>query len=366
LNGGWRLDEFDPIEILVSVVALFGLALIIAFPFKGDGRLRLALVTSGAMLWIPFVLPGGVARLSVALLDLSAWFPAAKMLIALHGWDEKLLRETRDPLLKFLAVAAAGFVLLLPASGFSAAALLSYAGALSGSVLVVVALALHWGRAHRPRRRRKKFEPVPILRPGTSPSRAGLVGVFLVIGAICLVALIATLRSVSVPTPLPVFGARDFSWQSLARLGREKRARQLPDISSLVAHQAYQETISFGRPWGLPYRDERVYVRVFSINPRAGTIVPGKRRVKVFDSTWLSSVLRFARQGSIEQLLVSQHGARAVALRGQVRTLLREIPLAVLVIFSFSMRFAWDLRATPLKKSVFVRLNDAKRRSQVS
>ncbi len=364
-HGAWRLAEFDPFEFLMSMAALIGLALMLAYPFKGKGRARLVLTAAGALLWVPFLLPGGVARLSLALLLLVVWFPAVDVFIVVHGWDKKLLREARDPIVRFLAAAGAGLVVLLPASGFSAAALISCAGSLAASVLVVIALALFWGRARRPRQRRKKFEPVPIVRPARDPSRPGPAGAFLAFIAILLAAAIGIIRSVPVPTPLPVPGAGDFSWDSLARLARENRAERLPDISDLVAHEAFQETLSFGRAWELPRPDERVYVSEFAMNPRAGTIVRGMRKVKVFDSTWLSSVLHRAPPGSIERLLMNQGGVRVVALRGQVRNFLRELPIGMLALLIFSTWFARDLRATPLMKSVFLRLNSVARRNQV-
>jgi len=364
-HDAWRLAEFDPIEFLVSAAGILALAALLARPFRKEGRAGLLLAGIGALLWIPFLLPGGVARLALALLLLAAWFPAVDLFIVLHGWDEKLLREARDPLVKFLAAAGAGLVLLLPASGFSASAIVSLAGSLTASVLLIVALALLWGRARRPRRRRKKFEPVPIVRPAGGPSRQGQAGFLLAFAAVLIAASIGFLRSAPVPTPLPVFGARDFSWESLTRLGRDSRAQRLPDFSDLVTHEAFQETLAFGRPWGLPRRDERVYVREFSMNPRAGSIVPEMRTVKVFDSAWLNAVLSRSLPGSIERLLVTQRRAMAVACHGQVRILLRELPVAVLALFVFSTWFAWDRRAAPLMKSILLRFNGAARRNQV-
>jgi hypothetical protein len=206
---------------------------------------------------------------------------------------------------------------------------------------------------------------VPIVRPAAAPSRPGPAGALLTFAAVFLVAVLGILRSVPVPTPLPVFGTRDFSWESLTRLDRQKRAQRLPDVSGLVAHEAFQETLAFGRPWGLPRRDERVYVREFAVNPVAGTIVPETRMVKVFDSTWLSAVLRRAAPGSIEGLLVTQRKAVAVAYRGQVRNLLRELPIALLVVLVFSASPGWVRRAAPLMKSVLLRSNGAARRNQV-
>jgi hypothetical protein len=365
LRGSWRLAEFDPIECIVSVAALLALAAMLASPFGRGGRARLLAAGSGALLWLPFLLPGGVARLALSLLLIAAWFPVVHTLLLLHGWDEKLLKEARNPLVRFLAAAGAGLVVLLPASSFSPSATIAYVGAVTASALLVVALALFWGRARRPRRRTRKFEPVPIVRPSAQPARAGPAYVLVACAGFLLVAVIGVLRSAPLPTPLPVFGARDFSWESLARLASVHRAPRLPDMSDFVAHEAFQETLSFGRQWGLPRPDEKVYVREFATNARSGTIVAGLRQVKVFDSEWLGSVLRLPTPGSIQGLLLAQGRAMAVASRGQARNLVRELPVALLVMFIFSAWFAWDWRAAPLMKSVLLRFNGAARRNQV-
>ena len=362
-HGTWSLVEFDPVEFLLSAASLLVLAVLLAHPLGKGGRERLLLAGAGALLWVPFLLPGGTARLSLSLLLLAAWFPGVQVVVDLHGWDARLLRETRRPLAMLFAAAGGGLVLLLPGSGFSAAAVASYAGAITGSALLVVAVALLWGKARRPRQRRKKFDPVPIVKPAVAPPRAGPAGFVLALSAVLISATIGILRSVPLPTPFPVPGARDFSWESLARLSRENRG--LPDVSDLAAHEAFQETLAFGRPWGLPRRDERVYIREFSTNPRTGTIVAGMKRVKVFDAEWLAAVFREPPAGSIEALLVGQGRPMAVAVRGQARRLLREIPVALLVLFVFTAWFAWEQRAAPLMRSVLLRFNGAARRNQV-
>jgi hypothetical protein len=364
-QGTWSLEEFDPIEFLVSAACLLALAALLAHPSGKGGRERLLLAGAGALLWIPFLLPGGIARLSLSFLLLAAWFPAVQILVELHGWDKKLLGEARRPMALLFAAAGGGLVILLPGSGFSAAAIVSYAGSIAGSVLLVVALALLWGKARRPRRRRKTFDPVPIVKTTEAPRRPSPAVFVLAFAAVLVVATMSILRSVPLPTPLPVPGARDFFWESLARLSRENRAQRLPDVSDLAAHEAYQETIAFGRPWGLPRRDERVYVREFFTNPRTGTIVPVMRRVKVFDAEWVAAAFRNPPAGSIEALLVSQRRPMAVAVRGQTRNLFREIPVALLALFVFSAWFTGERRTTPLMRSVLLRFNGAARRNQV-
>ena len=365
LLGEWRMAEFDAFELIVSVAGLLALAAFLAYPFRKEGRTRLLVAGVGALLWVPFLFPGGMARTALALLLYATWFQVVEVFIDFRGSDDKLLRAARDPLARFLAAAGTGLVLFAPSSGFSTAARAGYAGSVTASVLILVALALFWGQAPRSRGRRKKFDPVPIVKASSAPARPGQAGFLLVFLAILSVAGIAVARSASVPTPMPLPGVREFSWDSLARLSMQKRTLRLPDLSDLVTHEAFQQTIAFGRPWKLPDRDERVYVREFSMNAAAGSIVEGFRRVKVFDSAWLDSVTRRFVPGSIEGMLISQGGPVTVAFRGQVSALLRELPLAVLVLFVFSAWFARDRRAAPLMKNMLVRLNGAARRNQV-
>ena len=371
-GGTWRLVEFDPLEAAVGLAGLLGFAFLLARARgRSEGARRLAVVGAGAAFWIPFILGGGIARLALALMMLCTWHRAADVFVVLRGWDERLLREARGPLALFLAAAGGGLILLVPASGFAAGALVAFAGPVAASVLLMAALALYWGRAKRPRRStRKRFEPVPIVKPA-APGGPSQAGVLAALAALAALAVIPLVRAAPVPTPVAVLGVRDFSWESLERLGRSNRAPRLPDMSDLVAHEAFQETIAFGRPWGLPRPDERVYVREFLIGPTVG-ITAVQRRVKVFDSAWLAACLRRAAPGSVERLLVSQGRAVAVALRGSARPLARELAVALLVVAVF---FAWLARASearrrsriraPLMKSVLLRLNGAARRNQI-
>ncbi len=369
---GWRILEFDPLQALVSLAAVAGLAVLLAGPWRREGRARLAVSLAGAFLWVPYLLGGGLARLALALLLLSSWFRAAEVLVVLHGWDEQLLREVRSPLAVFLAQAGAGLVVLLPAGGFSAGELIALCGPVAGSCLLVVALALHWGRATRTRRRRK-FEPVPIVRPGALAAPPGQAGFLLSLGALLLCAAIPLARSQPVATPVGVIGVRDFSWESIRLLGRTAVSARLPDASDLVTHEAWQETLAFGRPWGMPRRDERVYVRDFLISPGDGAIVAAPRRVKVFDSTWLAAVFADPPAGSLERLLVAQRRPMAVGFRSSARELFREAPVALLVMFVMSALLVRE-RAPGrrrqrilalLMKSVVVRFNGAARRNQI-
>ena len=371
--GAWRLLEFDPVEAIAALAGLAAFAMFLAGASPRGGRLtRAAAGASAAALWIPFVLGGGLARLALSLLMLFTWFRAADVVIALHGWDARVARDARGPLAAFAASTGAGLVLLVPAGGFAAGALSAFAGPAAASVLLLVALGLYWGRARRPRApRRTRFTPVPIVKPAASAG-PGPVGALLALAALTVAAVIPLARTVPVPTPIALLGVRDYSWQALATLDRSARSPRLPDLGDLVTHEAFQETIAFGRPWGLPRPGEHVAVRGFLVDPSDGTVVAVERRVKVFDDAWLASCLQGAPRGSIEALLVAQGRAVAVGLRGSARPLARELPVAVIVIALFLVSMARTpqaaragLRPVLLMKGMLLRLNGAARRNQI-
>jgi hypothetical protein len=371
-RGGWRLLEFDPLQVLVGMVGLLGFAALLAWPGRRDGPVRFAVAAAGVFLWVPYLLGGGLARLALSLLLLSSWYRAADVLIVLHGWDEQLLREVRGPLGVFLAQAGAALVVLLPAGGFSSGELLALCGPVAGCVLLIVSMALYWGRVTRSRRRRK-FEPVPIVRPAALAAAPGQAGFLFALAALIVSAAVPLARSVPVATPVGVLGVRDFSWESLGLLGRTAISARLADSSDLLTHEAWQETLAFGRPWGMPRPDERVYVRGFLIGPGNGAIVAVPRKVKVFDTAWLTATLRRAPPGSVEALLLAQGRPMAVGQRSGARSLFREAPVALLVMFVMSALFAREKASAPgrrrtlapLMKSVLVRFNGAARRNQI-
>ena len=187
---------------------------------------------------------------------------------------------------------------------------------------------------------------------------------FAVVIGIIAVGLLPLAAGRAIPTPQRTPGVHDYSWRSLATLARQNHPQSLPDVSDLVTHEAYQESLAFGRPWELPGEDERVYEREYLIGP-GGDMLSRLRTVKVFDATWLASVLRGSRPGSLESLLLAQGRPVAVVLRGPSSTLLREMPLSLLVMAALLMWMARDRAAGPLIRSIQVRFNGAARRNQV-
>ena len=368
-RGGWRLLEFDPLFTVASVASLLVVAFLLARQNVRTDPARAATAAAAVLLWVPYLLCGGVARLAVALLLFLSWFRSVDLLAAMKAWDERLVTELRGALSFFLALAGGAFVVMIPAGGFHSGELIALAGPVAGSVLLAVALVLY---QRRPPRRRRKFDPVPIIRPSV-PGPAPVPAALLVsIGSLLVCALLALARGIPVPTPIGVPGVGDFSWDSLRRLSHATVSARLPDASDLVTHESFQETLAFGRTWGMPRQDERVYIREFLIGPGTSSIIATERRVKVFDSTWLASCFRDAPPGSITAMFLAQARPMAVGLRRGAGGALRDAVVALAVMAAMMGLLARETGRSPaprrilalLMKSVVVRFNGGARRNQ--
>jgi hypothetical protein len=364
-GGEWRLVDFDPLEKAISVLALFGLAILLALSLAQGGRTALGPACAGAALWIPYVLRGGLPDLALALGLLLSWFPLLRAFLLLKGWDGQIMKGIRRPLLVFCAAAAGGLALSLLAGDHLVPSLCGLVSPLACSVLALPAFKLIARVTFQWRKRRSLFEPVPIVRPAGDALRGRSVAPFFALMSLVAVAVVPVARGPSLPTPIPAIGARDFSWQSIQKLSRTNRAMRLPDLSDLVTHEAFQETITFGRPWRLPTPDERVYVREFSAIPSTGAIDSRLRCVKVFDETWRKGLRSRATVGSLEALLFAQGRPVTVALRGSGRSLFRELPVTLGVLLALLALLARDLGLRPLIRSNLLRSNVVARRNQI-
>ena len=364
-GGRWRLVDFDPLEKAVAVMALLGLAVLLALALPSARRASLGPACAGAALWIPFVLRGGLADVALAIGLLLSWFPLLRSFLLLTGWGSELLKGVRRPLLLYCAAAAGGILLSVLTADRVVPAVVELLSVLACSLLALPVLRLIAVVTSPWQRRRSLFEPVPIVSPAGDALRGRSVVPFFALVALVLIAVLPIARGLSLPTPIPVIGARDFSWQALQRLSRTSRALRLPDLSDFVTHEAFQETMAFGRPWRFPARDERVYVREFSMNPATGAIEPRLRSVKVLDETWRSGLRGRAAVGSIEALLFAQGRPVAAAFRGPARALLRDFPVTLGVLFALLALLARDLGLGPLIRSNIVRSNVIARRNQI-
>jgi hypothetical protein len=363
-HGEWRLVDFDPLEKAVSVLAVFVLATLLALSLEQGRRAALVPACAGAALWVPFVLRGGLADLALALGLLLSWFPLLRTFLLLKGWDGQLMKGLRRPLFVYCCAATGGLVLSLLAAGPVASRLVGLLAPLVCSLLALPAFRLITLVTSPWRKPRALFEPVPIVRPSGDAIRGRSVAPFFALISLVVVAIVPMTRGVSLPTPLAVRGATDFSWHSIQKLSRTSRTMHLPDLADFATHAAFQETMGFGRAWRLPSEDERVYVREYSQNPATGTIDARLRRVKVFDETWRKGLRKRADAGSLEALLFAQGRPVAAAIRGPGRALFRELPVTLGVLLALLALLARDLGLGPLIRGNLLRSTMVARRNQ--
>jgi len=362
VRGEWRLVEFDPLSKLLSLAAVFGLAVLLALAQEERRRTALAFALAGALLWTPFLLSGGLARFALTLILLPAWFPLMRADIPLR-WDDKVFTRLKRPLLIYGGAAGGACALILITSGASGSNLASFFSALGVSILMLPLPAVIRGAGRR-NHRRTIFEPVPIVRPKSDALHSRSLAFMCAAVSLVLISLLCFVRGPALPTPLPVARAHSFSWGAVDRMNRAGRAPVLPDYLGLVTHVAFQETIAFGRPWRPPQMDERVYIREFALNPLTGATVARQKIVKVFDATWLESVRRREMSGSLGALFYAQGRPTITVLRGPERAALRELPAALVVLALFLAWLRRDLIRGPLIRGNLLRLNSSARRNQ--
>ncbi len=361
-RGEWRLVEFDPLGKLLSLGALFGLAVLLALAQEERRRAALAFALAGALLWTPFLLSGGLARFALTLILLPAWFPLTGADISLAG-DAREFARLKRPLLIYGSAAVLSCGLLLVTSGVSGSNLAGFLSPFAVSILMLLLPAVMRGKGRR-YSGRMIFEPVPIVRPRSDALRSRPLALMCAAASLVLIGLLFFVRGPALPTPLPVARATDFSWGALDRMKRASPAPVLPDFLGLVTHAAFQETIAFGRPWRPPEMDERVYIREFTLNPLTGATMARQRIVKVFDATWLASVQRRSTPGSLGALFYAQGRPTITALRGPESASLRELPAAFVVLMAFLAWLRRDLIRGPLIRANLLRLNSSARRNQ--
>jgi hypothetical protein len=225
---------------------------------------------------------------------------------------------------------------------------------LPGSALAVAAdlclLALLPHAVHRGRSpdSHAQFQAVPILS-----SRAGRTTWRYTPAAWALPVLLAALplasvpalrlaglpRSQAVPCLRPsAAGSHPFSWASLSRLPLSRIASGLPHLADFVAHRAFQESLIFGRPYGLPRQDERLYLTTFLPAKGGNGILATSRVVKRFSDSWLRVTLASSPSGSLQRLLLDQgvpgevRWCRETELAGQLEPLARGVAATLFLL----------------------------------
>jgi len=362
---GWRLVELDPAEKLVSLLSVMACAAILALGSWRRKRGSLSVAAAGALLWVPALMTGGPATLAMCLLLLFFWIPLLQArLVSAPKVDG--FRRLRWPLFLYAAVGAGSLAVFSLLAGSTLGDSLQPAAPFLCSLLLL-AVAPSFQAASRAWGRTRMFAPVPILRArtdhGNGKGRQRVLS--LALFGIAVTVLIPLGRWGAFPAPLPLFGIREFSWDAVAGLQRRSAPDRLPDFSDLVGHEAYQQTIGFGRKWHYPVRDERVYRDEYLVDPAAGTVSARLRTLKTFDSTWLASVMSRQQPGTLEALLLSQERPVRAAVRSPARSLARELPFTALAFCALLALLCRDLRLGLLIRGNLWRLIGEARRDQV-
>jgi hypothetical protein len=364
-RNAWRLADFDPFEKLLSVVALIGFTLVMALGSRKRRRGSTVLALASSLLWLPAILAGGPSVLALGLLLLSLHLPIMHLRLVAPGKGPTDLRKTREFLRLYFGAGALALGLFFVLSGFCLASVIQPLAPFACSILLVLLIPF-FSTAVDSHRKARVFAPVPLFNNGADPGKGRQKALAIALFSIAIVVLVPLLRNAAFPAPLLVWGARDFSWDAVARLEHGSKADKLPDFSDFVAHEAYQQTLGLGRKWGEPVRDERIYRREYLVDPASGVVEAKLRTVKVFDSTWLESLVARPAPASVEALLVAQRRSVAVAVRGTARALAGELASVALAFCAILALLGWDLRTGLLIRGNLWRLNGAARRDQIS
>ena len=317
-SGTWRLLDRRTDLSLFSIVLFLALGSIFIIWMK-DSRLILSLSTISI----------------IALYSTGDYLDFATGCFLLTGWSvfigrfenvlERILNAGRLDFLRREIVRLSFF----PAASLASALLLLLSKSKSPGAIVLLLLALisllscnglQVAMAIRKRSRQEHRLFVPILLKLRSIDffdrttiRTKATVAFAVI-LISLLPLIASGRADEIlPRPLsqPTFKAAIHSWSSLEGQSLRREENDLPDLSSYLAHRAFQDSFPVSGQFSFPQPNDRVELVHFT--DREGRIVSQKITYIQFNQEWFDGVMSQAQVGGITSMLgrqSTQTGAR--------------------------------------------------------
>lgn len=349
----FRILEFDPLSSLIraAIVAAAVFLLIRRMPRAAP----LGLLWLGALPWLWRAGAGDTRDMFAFFFLYPLWLKGVMLAMNASGRKPRSRRRRRKvrPDLDWARIGPPAAL-----TGAGVAALLAAAPGirhLAGSVLAVAAdlclLALlpPTAPSGRPRDTHALFQAVPILssRAGRTSWRytptAWALPVLLMalpLASVPILRLAKLPRDQAVPCLLPsAAGSAPFSWTSLSRLPLNRGADGLPHLADYVAHRAFQESLIFGRPYGFPRRDERLYLSIPQPADGGQRIMVSPRVVKRFSDSWLNLTLAAVPPGSLQRLLLDQGVAgpvrwrRETELAGSLKPLARGAAATAFLLF---------------------------------
>lgn len=321
LGRGSSVVEWNPARIAAGLAMFIAAS---AFALISSDRLRL-IVLSGLIPWIPGIIGSGPAVAVASALILLVWSRALVNLSLLlerndrrHGPIRKVLRAGVWPGLIIIV----SFAVVWSMAGVRAATTI-LPGVVGISAATAVAFLFRLGGSIR--RDHDLFAPVSILShrlgglTGYQVFRGRPVVLWIVIGVFVVLPPVAdqlvAARSSSVPRQVAVAGADDLSYESIGVLWSSNLPDSIVDLSDYLAHRAYQQSLAFGREYGLPLEGEAVTLSRFKENDE-GAYNRFSEDVLVFDDAWLEDAISSAPAG-IASLLASRGGTPGVVLTPQ-------------------------------------------------
>ena len=310
LDLQWRLIEFDPLRA-VAKIFLFILYLSVCIRLSSSSSIRMAVLLAA----LPWPLLIAISNFSVLLaffLVMPAWVHLFEHLYIYRYVRSSAgypgLAEVFSRPAAAVAVAA-GLAIVLGRPGPVGGLLLVMAGGIAAAAFLycyfVIRDSLH---AHRP------FRALPILRR-LRPRKASLspaITLHLLLAFVVLFSypLIRLAAAVSGPEPDTIqirsIGYDGLSWRSLDALAGYTSPGGMPNLAEYLTHQAYQESLIFGRAYAFPTPGERVLISEYWVDPEKARVHKTFRVVKQFKESWLYETLEAAPPGSVARLLTDQ------------------------------------------------------------
>ena len=317
----WRIAEL-PWERAAAALLLFAAAAVLQIWRRDPASprwWRLLLALPWALLVVHGELPAALVAVPAYLAG--AWLAGPVAAAARQPWHGRWRFSTT-----LLAVLLAGVVLGaagpdlaargrvswpegLPVRELQRLAVYLITGGLWTAGLTCAGLTVRWLAAAAARLR---AAPRPRPRHGSTPVAPGVrrrlsgLGSSVVVCLTGVAVLLAAARGDPVPRPLAFPSGTGFTLAGLPAVG-PLEPRGLPVISHYVAHAAYQETLQFGRPFGVPAPGERVTLDHYR-RGQDGRVVHEAVEVVRFSERWLQATLAAVPRVSLPALLVAQGG----------------------------------------------------------
>lgn len=198
-------------------------------------------------------------------------------------------------------------------------------------ILTAVYYSLKGERVRR--QEHKLFIPIKIADTG-KPAKGGrklpvYAAAFAAVILLPLFALFVTEESRAVvPVPHQAGAIDSWSWENLGYL--DQFPEELPDVSDLLKHEAFQQGFMYGRDYAFPYEGEKLTVSRYVTENNE--IVYKEISVQEFTENWYLSIIKRGKGTGLSKLLLSRNTPVGVSLKSSFSIVPAYSPLGHLII----------------------------------